>query len=140
MIEFFYEGDFELNSSKSYTYWISRVIASEKGLLGNLNFIFCDDEYLLALNQKHLNHDTFTDILSFDYSEGQVLSGDIFISTQRVKENARVFNIKFQEELLRVMAHGVLHLLGFNDKTSGEVEVMRRKEEEKIKMFHVEQN
>ncbi len=140
MIEFFYEGDFELNSSKSYSYWISRVIASEKGLLGNLNFIFCDDEYLLALNQKHLNHDTFTDILSFDYSEGQVLSGDIFISTQRVKENARVFNIKFQEELLRVMAHGVLHLLGFNDKTSGEVEVMRRKEEEKIKMFHVEHN
>ncbi len=138
MIEFFYEGDFELNSSKSYSYWISRVIASEKGLLGNLNFIFCDDEYLLALNQKHLNHDTFTDILSFDYSEGQVLSGDIFISTQRVTENARVFNIKFQEELLRVMAHGVLHLLGFNDKTSGEVEVMRRKEEEKIKMFHVE--
>ncbi|MCP4974522.1 MAG: rRNA maturation RNase YbeY [Maribacter sp.] len=140
MIEFFYEGDFELNSSKSYSYWISRVIASEKGLLGNLNFIFCDNEYLLALNQKHLNHDTFTDILSFDYSEGQVLSGDIFISTQRVKENARVFNIKFQEELLRVMAHGVLHLLGFNDKTSGEVEVMRRKEEEKIKMFHVEHN
>jgi len=140
MIEFFYEGDFSLSSLDDYSHWINRVIESEEVLLGNINYIFCEDNYLLKINQKHLNHSTFTDIITFDYSEGQVISGDIFISTERVKDNANIFNKTFQEELLRVMAHGILHLLGYNDKTKEEVIVMRNKEEEKIKLFHVEQN
>jgi len=140
MIEVFYEGSFRLSSLNSYSQWISRVITTEGALLGDINFIFCDDDYLLALNQKHLNHDAFTDIITFDYSDGQTLSADVFISIERVKENANIFKKRFQEELLRVMAHGVLHLLGYNDKTDKEVEVMRKKEEEKIKLFHVEHN
>jgi len=140
MIEFFHEGDFRLSFSDDYSYWISRVMETEGAHLGNINYIFCEDEYLLKINQKHLNHNTFTDIITFDYSKGQVISGDIFISIDRVKENADIFNKTFQEELLRVMAHGILHLLGYNDKTNDEVLVMRNKEEEKIKLFHVEQN
>lgn len=140
MIEFFYEGDFKLSSLDDYSHWINRVILSEEALLGNLNYIFCEDKYLLKINQKHLNHNTFTDIITFDYSEGQVVSGDIFISTERVKDNAGIFSKTFQEELLRVMVHGILHLLGYNDKTRDEVIVMRNKEEEKVKLFHVEQN
>jgi rRNA maturation RNase YbeY len=140
MIEFFHEGDFKLSSLDDYSHWINRVIISEGALLGNINYIFCEDEYLLKINQKHLNHNTFTDIITFDYSEGQVVSGDIFISTERVKDNARIFSKTFEEELLRVMVHGILHLLGYNDKTKDEVMVIRNKEEEKIKLFHVEQN
>ncbi len=140
MIEFFYEGDFRLSSLDDYSDWINRVIESEEAYLGNINYIFCEDEYLLKINQKHLDHNDFTDIITFDYSKGQVISGDIFISTERVAENASIFNKTFQEELLRVMAHGILHLLGYNDKTKDEVLVMRNKEEEKIKLFHVEQN
>ena len=140
MIEFFYEGDFKLSSLDDYSHWINRVIESEGTYLSNINYIFCEDEYLLKINQKHLNHNSFTDIITFDYSDGQVISGDIFISTERVVDNASIFNKTFQEELLRVMAHGILHLLGYNDKTKDEVIVMRNKEEEKIKLFHVEQN
>ena len=140
MIEFFYEGDFRLSSLDDYSHWIGRVIETEGAHLGYINYIFCEDEYLLKMNQKHLNHNTFTDIITFDYSKGQVISGDIFISTERVADNASIFNKTFQEELLRVMAHGILHLLGYNDKTKDEVIVMRNKEEEKIKLFHVEQN
>ena len=140
MIEFFHEGDFRLSSLDDYSHWINRIIKSEKVFLGNINYIFCEDEYLVKINQKHLNHNSFTDIITFDYSDGEVISGDIFISTERVVDNASVFNKSFQEELLRVMAHGILHLLGYNDKTKDEVIVMRDKEEEKIKLFHVEQN
>ncbi len=140
MIEYFHEGDFKLSSLDDYTHWINRVIKSEDALLGNINYIFCEDKYLLKINQKHLNHNAFTDIITFDYSDGQVVCGDIFISTERVKDNARIFSKTFREELLRVMVHGILHLLGYNDKTSEEVIVMRNKEEEKIKLFHVEQN
>ena len=140
MIEFFHEGDFSLSSLGDYSHWINRIIESEKFFLGNINYIFCEDEYLLKINQKHLNHNTFTDIITFDYSGGQVISGDIYISTERVKDNANIFNKTFQEELLRVMAHGILHLVGYNDKKKGEIIVMRNKEEEKIKLFHVEQN
>ncbi len=140
MIEFFHEGDFRLSLSDNYSHWINRVFKSEKASLGNINYIFCEDEYLLKINQKHLNHNSFTDIITFDYSDGQVISGDVFISIDRVKDNADIFNKTFQEELLRVMVHGILHLLGYNDKTNDEVIVMRNKEEEKIKLFHVEQN
>ncbi|MGB5498624.1 MAG: rRNA maturation RNase YbeY [Maribacter sp.] len=140
MIEFFHEGDFRLSLSDNYSHWITRVIESEKAIPGNISYIFCEDEYLLKINQKHLKHNSFTDIITFDYSDGQVISGDVFISTERVKENAGIFNRTFQEELLRVMVHGILHLLGYNDKTNEEAMIMRSKEDEKIKLFHVEQN
>lgn len=140
MIEFFHEGDFSLSSIDDYSHWINRIIESEKFFLGDINYIFCEDDYLVKINQKHLGHNSFTDIITFDYSEGQVVSGDIFISTERVADNANIFNRTFQEELLRVMAHGILHLLGYNDKTKDQVKVMRNKEEEMIKLFHVEQN
>ncbi len=140
MIEFSYECDFKLENESQYSHWVNRIIISEGLGSSTINYIFCGDQYLLEINQKHLYHDTFTDIITFDYSEGRVLSGDIFISVDRVKENAKIYNISFQHELLRVMAHGILHLTGFNDKTKEEILEMRHKEEEKIELFHVEQN
>lgn len=139
MTEYFYECDFELKAVDDYTHWIDRVLDSEKAKGGNISFIFCKDDYLWDINKNFLNHDTYTDIITFDYSVKNLISGDIFISVERVKENAERFNQKFWEELVRVMAHGLLHLLGYNDKTNKEIELMRSKEEDKIKMFHVEQ-
>ncbi|MDY0089547.1 MAG: rRNA maturation RNase YbeY [Flavobacteriaceae bacterium] len=139
MISFHYEINFEFFSEKSYKYWISKVIASESKELGEINYIFCDDSYLLKINQDYLNHDTYTDIISFDYSKGNILSGDIFISVERVRDNAQDFGVSFDEELRRVMAHGVLHYCGYKDKTEADQKFMRQKENEKIKMFHVEQ-
>ena len=139
MIDFHYETDFSSIDSKLYSNWLTGILISENFELGTLEYIFCDDAYLLKINQDYLNHDTFTDIITFDYTEGSIVGGDIFISVERVKENAITFNVDFKNELHRVMAHGLLHLLGFKDKTDDEVIVMRIKEEEKIKMFHVEQ-
>ena len=139
MIEFHYEYDFKLKNEKEYSDWLKRVISSEQKQLNGLNFIFCSDDYLLDINQKYLNHDTYTDIISFDYSEGNLLQGDIFISIDRIKENALKFKVSFEEELRRVMVHGILHYSGYNDKTSEEKELMRNKEDNKINMFHVEQ-
>jgi len=138
MIDFNYELDFEISNESYYSDWLTRVINSEDKILGELTYVFCTDEYLLNINQEYLNHDTFTDIITFDYCEGQLISGDIFISVDRVKENAEEFEVDFAEELHRVMAHGVLHLIGFKDKTESEAALMRLKEEEKIKLFHVE--
>ena len=106
---------------------------------GAINYVFCDDKYLLKINQHFLNHDTYTDIISFDNSMGNELHGDIFISTERVRENAIIFEVSFEEELRRVLVHGVLHLCGYKDKTKEESDLMRSKEDEKLAMFHVEQ-
>lgn len=138
-INFYTENRFELREAKSFENWLKNVIASEGKKLGEISFIFCDDEYLLGINQKYLNHDTYTDIISFDNSVGKVLQGDIFISTERISENAQIFDVSFSEELKRVLAHGILHLCGYADKTANEKELMRQKEDDKIKMFHVEQ-
>lgn len=108
-------------------------------MVGEINYIFCTDVYLHEINVKYLEHDTLTDIISFDYTENQVVSGDIFISIERVKENASEFSVAFDVELLRVMAHGILHYCGFKDKSEADEVLMRQKEDEKIKMFHVEQ-
>ncbi len=135
MINFNYETDFELADETRYADWISHVITSENKLEGEINYIFCDDEYLLAINQQYLDHDTLTDIISFDYSEGNVLQGDIFISIERVKDNAADFDVPFGKELLRVMAHGVLHYAGYKDKSEVDEELMRLKEEEKMNLF-----
>jgi len=139
MIEFNYETDFELKDEAAYADWLARVIESEDKTEGEINYIFCDDEYLLAKNIEFLNHDTLTDIISFDYTMGNLISGDIFISVERVKENAADFNVTFEEELKRVIVHGVLHYCGYKDKTPEDEKIMRTKEEEKIALFHVEQ-
>ncbi|NNE77443.1 MAG: rRNA maturation RNase YbeY [Pricia sp.] len=139
MIEIHYETQFKLENESKFTDWITRIIESENCHPGRLTYIFCDDTYLLHLNQKFLSHDTYTDIISFDYSEGNDISGDVFISIDRVRENSAQLNTEFLIELLRVMSHGVLHLLGYKDKSKEERMEMRAKENEKMKMFHVEQ-
>ncbi len=139
IINFYSENDFELQDQVVYEAWLKEVIASEGRKLEEVSYIFCDDEYLLEINQKYLDHDTYTDIISFDNCVGNILAGDIFISTERVAENAREYSVDFQEELRRVLAHGILHFCGYRDKTEEESAEMRRKEEEKMKMFHVEQ-
>nr|WP_299071578.1 rRNA maturation RNase YbeY [uncultured Allomuricauda sp.] len=138
MIEFHFESEFVLEDKTKYSDWITRVVETESFSVGQLDYIFCSDSYLLNINQKYLNHDTFTDIITFDYSNGKTLSGDIFISIERVMDNAGAYKVSMEDELLRVMSHGVLHLIGFGDKTNEEQRLMRKKEEEKIKLFHVE--
>lgn len=139
MISYNYETDFELVNEQAFSNWISEVITSESKKEGEINYVFCDDNYLLEINQQYLNHDTLTDIISFDYSVGNELHGDIFISIERVKENAVDFNVSFDNELKRVMIHGVLHYCGYKDKSEEDERLMRSKEEEKMKLFHVEQ-
>lgn len=138
MISFNYETEFEVPNEDQLSNWLSQVILSENKKEGDINYIFCDDEYLLNLNEQYLDHDTLTDIISFDYSVGNELHGDIFISIERVRENAQDFNVSFDEELKRVLVHGVLHYCGFKDKSEEDEKLMRQKEDEKIKMFHVE--
>lgn len=139
MIEFHFENDFQLEQKDKFSDWLSRIITSEGYQLGNLDYVFCDDEYLWNINMQYLNHDTYTDIITFDYSAGKVISGDIFISVERVDDNASDHGVSFENELLRVMCHGVLHLMGYNDKKEKEVAEMRAKEDKMIEMFHVEQ-
>ena len=138
MISFNYETDFLLDNETQFSDWISRVILSENKKEGDINYIFCDDEYILEINKQYLDHDYYTDIISFDYSVGNELNGDIFVSIVRVKENATDFNATFDEELKRVIIHGILHYCGYKDKSEEDEALMRSKEDEKIKMFHVE--
>ena len=138
MISFNYETDFELDNEALYEDWISRIIESEGFDQGEINYIFCDDEYLHKINVEYLDHDTLTDIISFDYTVGNVLQGDIFVSVERVRDNANDFNVSFEEELKRVLSHGGLHYCGYKDKSPKDEALMRSKEEEKMKMFHVE--
>ncbi|MEO8515523.1 MAG: rRNA maturation RNase YbeY [Flavobacterium sp.] len=137
MISFNYELDFEITEEEMYLGWISTIISSENKTEGEINYIFCDDDYLLEINQQYLNHDTLTDIISFDYSLGNEINGDIYISIERVKDNANDFNVSFEEELKRVLVHGILHYCGYKDKTEVDEQLMRSKEDEKIKLFHV---
>ena len=138
-INFYSENEFILEETNKHAKWIEDVIASENMKLEEINYIFCDDEYMLKLNVEFLNHDTYTDIITFNNNVGRILQGDIFISTERVKENAETFGVIFEEELRRVLSHGILHLCGYNDKTETDSLIMRDKEEEKMKLFHVEQ-
>ncbi len=138
MISFNYETDFELDNEAHYEDWISRIIESEGFDEGEINYIFCDDEYLHKINVEYLDHDTLTDIISFDYTVGNLIQGDIFVSVERVRDNANDFNVSFEEELKRVLSHGVLHYCGYKDKSPKDEALMRSKEEEKMQMFHVE--
>ena len=139
MIEFHYQMVEAIDSEVLFSLWLDKVAQSEGFTLGDLTYIFCNDDYLLELNKTYLKHDTLTDIITFDYVSGTVVSGDIFISVERLLDNAQTFNETFKNERLRVMAHGLLHLMGFNDKSAEDQVIMRKKENEKIKMFHVEQ-
>jgi len=139
MISFNYEIDFELDNETAFADWLSAVIISENKKEGDINYIFCDDDYLHKINLEYLQHDTLTDIISFDYSVGSELHGDIFVSIERVKDNAQDFDVSFEEELKRVLVHGILHYCGYKDKLEADEQLMRSKENEKIAMFHVEQ-
>jgi rRNA maturation RNase YbeY len=129
MIDFHYELDFVLNNEEKTMQWVSNCINDFDKEEGELQYIFCDDDYLHKLNVEFLEHDTLTDIISFDYTMGDLISGDIFISIERVKENAKELNIDFNDELDRVIMHGVLHYFGFKDKSDQDKIVMRSKED-----------
>ncbi len=129
MIDFFSETEFKLQNSEEIANWISTIISNENFEEGELSYIFCDDEYLHKLNVEFLKHDTLTDIISFDNSLGNQINGDIFISVERVKENASSFNTTFENELHRVIIHGVLHYCGYKDKTKEDADLMRSKED-----------
>ena len=129
MISFNYEIDFQIQDETKKRRWISSLIEEENCREGEINYIFCSDEYLHKINVDFLSHDMLTDIISFDYSVGKELHGDIYISIDRVRDNASDFKVCFENELLRVMAHGVLHYCGYKDKTDKDQELMRSKED-----------
>ncbi|MFK5880187.1 MAG: rRNA maturation RNase YbeY [Flavobacteriaceae bacterium] len=129
MIAFNNEIEFTLYNQVDLANWITQSIDKEGFKVGELNYIFCSDEQLLERNIEFLNHNTYTDIISFDYTMGKLVSGDIFISIDRVTENAKTFNTSFQNELNRVMIHGILHYCGYNDKTDDDKSLMRIKED-----------
>ena len=129
MINFTSNTNFQLRHKTVLKSWIKKVVGKEGGEMKDLSFIFCDDMELLNKNSKYLNHDTLTDILTFDYSENNNISGDIYISIDRVKENAKTYKVTFENELDRVMIHGVLHLLGYKDKSKKDQKAMREKED-----------
>lgn len=135
MVTFNYETDFELDNKDVLLDWIHLIINNHDSEVGEINYIFCDDEYLHSLNVKYLNHDTLTDIISFDNTLGNLISGDIFISIERVKENAIEYKTSFTEELNRVMIHGILHYLGYKDKSSADKEVMRKAENDALEIL-----
>lgn len=136
MIEFNYETNFNLPNEDELRNWVETIIKNKNCKVGEINYIFCDDEYLHKLNVEFLNHDTLTDIISFDNTVGKIISGDIFISIERVKENASEYNVTFNEELNRVMIHGVLHYLGFKDKTEEEQILMRNEENNALNIIN----
>ena len=133
MIVQFFSEDIEMPdfNQQEIATWVQNVIETKKMQCGKICVIFCSDKYLLKVNQDYLKHDYYTDIITFDYCEDNIISGDIFISTQRVAENAEKYNTS-KTELFRVIIHGVLHLLGFNDATDEEKEIMRKKEDQCI--------
>ena len=128
MISFNYETDFKLDDESVISKWISSVISAESFKKDEINYIFCDDDYLHKLNVEFLKHDTYTDIISFDYSIGKIIQGDIYISIERVQDNAKDFIVPFQKELHRVIIHGILHYCGYKDKTAEDIKLMRNKE------------
>lgn len=115
--------------------WLQEIASRHNSTIISLTYIFCSDEYLLQVNKEYLDHDYYTDIITFPYREGEEIEGDLFISLERVKENAENLNIPYQDELLRVMAHGVLHLIGFDDKSEEKIDAIRQEEEEAIQLY-----
>jgi len=134
MIDFSYQTDFKLNSETEISKWIGDIISEEGFAEGDISYVFCDDDFLLNINQEFLNHDTLTDIISFDYSLGKQIHGEIYISVERVSENAKSFDSEFIDELHRVIIHGILHYCGYKDKTTGTAKEMRLKENEALSL------
>ncbi len=129
------EVKFNLKNKTLLKKWISEIIKKEKKNLGTISYQFCSDEHIFEVNVSYLNHDTYTDIITFDYVEGNLISGDILISIDRVGENAKIFEVPFEQELYRVIIHGVLHLLGYKDKTKTDAALMRKKENEALSLL-----
>ena len=127
MITFNYQTDFILDNQSQISDWIEEIMILEGYQMGDINYVFCDDSYLNKMNVEFLNHDTYTDIISFDYSLGKQLHGDIYISVERVIENAKIYQSSFKNELCRVMIHGILHYMGFKDKTNDQQKEMTEK-------------
>lgn len=121
--------DFTLPNEAKTIEWLTQIITNEKKITGNISYIFCSDEHLLTINKEYLNHDYYTDIITFDYTDKGIISGDIFISIDRIKDHANDYKVTFENELYRVIAHGVLHLIGYNDKTDEEQELMTKMED-----------
>ncbi|MDV2448161.1 rRNA maturation RNase YbeY [Elizabethkingia anophelis] len=129
MINYFYENVAPISDEEKRAEWLEQLILEEGKKPGDINYILCDDEYLLEINRQYLDHDYYTDIITFDYCKGKIISGDIFLSLQRVLDNASMLETKQEEELNRVLAHGILHLCGYKDKTEEEQKTMRSKED-----------
>ena len=135
MIRYFQEDiRFELKQKMLNNRWLKMVAGSEMRRLGAINIIFCSDNYILDVNMKYLQHDYFTDIITFDYCEKDVLSGDLFISIDSVRENAQFYGTQFADELNRVMVHGLLHLIGYDDHSEADIAEMRQKENYYLEM------
>ena len=135
MISFNYQTDFSLVDEDKLANWIGLVVSAEGYSIREVNYIFCTDQELLRLNQQFLKHDTFTDVIGFDYSVGKQLQGDIYISIERVSENAKEFDTGFEEELRRVMVHGILHFCGYKDKGIEQQELMKAKENKHLESW-----
>ncbi len=129
------QKSFKLKNKTLIRRWISSEVQLASFKCGSINIIFCSDEYLLEINRKYLNHDFFTDIITFNYNSKFRISGDLFISIERVLENAKLFKTEFDTELKRVMIHGVLHLLGYEDSLPKQKEEIRKKEDEALMRF-----
>jgi probable rRNA maturation factor len=137
MINIFSEIDFDLSRAEEIKGWISSIITSEEYKEGDITFVFCDDAYLSRINVKFLGHDSLTDIISFDNTIGKKVQGEVYISIDRVKENAKDFDVCFEDELHRVIIHGILHFCNYNDKTDLEKELIRQKEDLALEMLNI---
>ena len=135
MINYFFENIDTIEISSKISPWLTNLITSENKKLGELTYVFGDDDYILKVNQDYLNHDFYTDVITFDYVKGKIISGDIFVSLPRISDNAKMLNKDFEREFLRVLAHGILHLCGYKDKSEEEIFVMRNKEDHYINLF-----
>jgi len=137
-IQYTYNTSFSLKNETDYSKWLTKVIESEQCVVGEIVYAFFNDKDLKTLNNKHLGHNYYTDVLSFNDSCEKIINGNIAISVDRVKDNGKTYGVAFDHEMLRVMVHGLLHFMGYNDSNEDEKSEMTKKENEKIKMFHVE--
>jgi rRNA maturation RNase YbeY len=135
MIELFYETDFEISEDQQWINWVVESMKNEGKTIEELNYIFCDDEYLLEINKQYLDHDYYTDVIGFDNSVEDELMGDIFISVERIKDNAEQNGVSFENELARIMMHGILHFAGYLDKDPEDKELMTSKEDQYLATF-----
>ena len=135
MINYFFENIDSIEISDKFSAWLINLITSENKKIGEITYIFSNDEYILKINQDYLQHDFYTDVITFDYVKGKIISGDIFVSLPRISDNARMLNKNFEKEFLRVLAHGILHLCGYKDKSAEEISLMRKKEDHYINLF-----